>query len=472
MLKLKSRPPLPSRPTRRLGPALGCLLWLSLLSPLAPAHAGQPAPSVALPVYLWGFQSGCERQDASRSHVADFLQKAGVAVHFLNGPADQPLPACPGPAYSGSSGCMDALKSQCQSASGSVVGGLVEKYKGGMRTRLWLYDLGSGRRAVRDDYCQQCDPDLDKALAAQVQLLLADPPWEPALSSQPSYCRSAAAARSPRGGPLFFGLFGAVPGASLDLPLRNQLLGRLTLKRAATGLEPPQWVPERAPPDRIAAGSPGSQVLLIEKSDSGRATLTLWDQASGRLASRALPCAGACLEPLTQAAAELLDTCFAAGCAGLQSADFRPPSACDALSEAVCPALSGGRGGSGGTSSALSPMRATTAMALLGTGLGLAAATSVGLWIGNERVILDTGGPPPNLFNRLFTPAAIATTALTVGLAGLSVPVFLWLDGHRKSATKIDDPAARGLLTCPQASPADPIPVPTTARTSRPRGEE
>lgn len=476
--------PLPSvctHPAPRPAAWFGCLVLLCGLS-LAPPATAQSKPA-ATPVYLWGFQAGCERQEQSTKHVADWLSTQHVPVQFLRSPSEKPLPACPGAAYGSSIGCMDALKAQCPATTGSVIGGLIEKGKQGMRTRLWLLDLASGQRAVRDDYCQQCDPILDNVLAAHVALLLQNPPWQPALSSQPSYCRSQTVQQSPRGGRLYLGLFGTGASAALGPgpELRNQLVGRLTLKRAATGLEPPQLVTERAPPERIAAGSSGSQVLLIEKSDSGRATLTLWDQSSGRLGSRSVPCAATCLEPVTQAAAELLDTCFAAGCAELQSAEVRPPSACEPLSDAVCPALPSGADGQGQTGTLLSAGQATTIMALVGTGLGLSVATSVGLWIANERVILLTDA---GSFNRLLTPAAAAVTALSVGLVGLSVPAFVWLDRHRRSvsAGRRPDTAIAGggatpgtspLLLCPGATPpSEPAFTPTTARTARSRGEE
>lgn len=458
----------------RLLPWLCCLGVLGWLGAPSAAVAQEAA---AAPVYLWGIQSGCESQEQTSKNLANLLDKQGVSVQFLRGPQVQPLPVCPGLAHAGSMGCMDALKAHCPGGHGSVIGGLIEKGKGILRTRLWLYDLASGRRAVRDDYCQQCDPDSDKVLAAHVSLLLAAPPWEPALSSQPMYCRDASDKGARRAGRLYLGVFGASFGAEL----RTELANRITLKRAAGGLEPPQIMSERLPPEKITSGLAGSQVLMIEKGDGGKATLTLWDQKSKRLASRSVSCAGSCLEPLSQAAAELQDLCFEAGCAGLQPADLRPLAACDApFSGESCPAFSIDAGGERTDAARLSRSQATSLMALLGTGIGLSVATTLGFWIANEtvtlRLILEDGSE--RTYNRLYTPAAAALTVLSASLIGLSVPGFTWLNRHRRAAEKTrpgsGGPSPAGsLLVCPgAASPEPSFPTPSTARLSRPRGEE
>lgn len=449
--------------------------WLRCAAVLLPVlwQAEAVAQSGAgTPVYLWGIQAGCEQQEQSTKNLADALARQGVPVQFLRSPKEQPLPVCPGPVYSGSTGCMDALKAQCSGATGSVVGGLIEKGKQITRTRLWLYDLATGRQAVRDDYCHQCDPDLDKVLAAHVRLLLQAPPWEPALSSQPMYCRESTVERTRPSGRLFLGVFGAFPGGDM----RAELMRRIALKRSAANLDAPQPISERLAPERITAGSPGSQVLMIEKAEGAKASLTLWDQNTQRLASRSVPCAAGCLEVVTQAAAELQDTCFEAGCVGIQPADVRPIAACEPWPDSACPAFVGNTGETSGSSALLSSGQATATMALIGTGLGLSVATSIGLWIANEKVFLLVD---KYSINRLFTPAAAATTALTVGLIGLSVPAFLWLDAHRKStaagagssrsggkATELTSP-----LVCPGAAPSSIGTVPASARTVRARGQ-
>lgn len=476
----------------RLGPRARALgLWLGLgvflfhLAPLFAQPAAWPEPPASSrpgapgprTVWLWGVQSGCAVPEGLNKNLADSLSRRGFDVRFLRGGKGQPLPACPGKPLEGGRGCTDALRAQCPAdrygsspsqlpdgRAGYVLGGLFESDKPLKRSRLWLYDLGSGKRALRDDYCQQCNPDVDAVLADRAVALLQSPSPEAPVSDLPLYCQegaAAAAAPSARPGPLHVGIFGAFPGGE---ELRRELLLRITRKRQALGGAPPLLVPDsqrgsdRDTLERVTGKQPGAQVLLVERLDAGRASLTLWDQSARRPSNpRIVQCASGCLEPLSQAAAELQDLCFDSGCAGKQPRELRPAGDCEPFSAAVCADLPELSASKPPAPSGIAPGRAKTLLALTGAGVGLSVAATLGLWIADRTVVLtevsDVDGRPLETTTRYpYTKVAVAATAVSAAVLGLSIPVFYWL-GQAAAAPNVD-----GKGTDPSAVPPGPSP--------------
>jgi len=231
--------------------------------------------------------------------------------------------------------------------------------------------------------------------------------------------------------------------------------------------------------ERVTGKQPGAQVLLVERLDAGRASLTLWDQSARRPSNpRIVQCASGCLEPLSQAAAELQDLCFDSGCAGKQPRELRPAGDCEPFSAAVCADLPELSASKPPAPSGIAPGRAKTLLALTGAGVGLSVAATLGLWIADRTVVLKnvvvpTGVPVSDMTKveittrYPYTPVAITATVVSAAILGVSIPAFYWL-GQAAAASpvngKASDPSAvppgpsppgviepSGLLQCPAA---------------------
>lgn len=440
--------------------------------PPASPRAGSTA-STPRTVWLWGIQSGCTMPEQLNKNLGDSLKARGFDVRFLRSPAGQPLPACPGKPLEGGRGCMDALRAQCsletyggptapgrEGSAGYVLGGLFESDKPLKRTRLWLYDLASGRRALRDDYCQQCNPDVDPLLADRAVALIQNPLWDVAASDQPLYCQERAAAPPPvRPGPLYLGIFGAFPGLE---ELRRELALRIARKRSLVGGEPPRLIPDAQRGsdtdtlERLTGKQSGAQVLLIERNAQGKVTLTLWDQSTRRPSSpRTLSCPSNCLEPLAEAAAVLQDLCFESGCANKQPKDLRPAGDCESFSGLVCEDLPSAGAERSQQHGAIDPGRAKTLLALTGVGVGLSVAATLGLWIADRTVVhtyRPEGAGGTLRVDYPYTPVAITATVVSAAILGVSIPAFYWL-GQAAAASPVN-----GKASDPSAVPPGPSP--------------
>lgn len=460
-----SRYPASGRRIPRLS-LLGFLVWGASV-PSAMAQ-GSPITQQRTPVFVWGIQEGCKLKPDITAQVMDRLAKEhSYRVEPLLPLTGNALPACPGPAFSSSLGCSDALKHECSGEQGLILGGVVDHQNQATRIRLWLYNLQTKKLAVQDDYCQQCDPDDSKVVASQAAAILSAPDYDNTPLSQPSYCqssRSVGSATPMSAGSLHLGVFGSNPARE---DFRKELLRRMGLKRAAQQQSAPLVTEQRgADPtslESITKGQNGAQVLRIEIGTK-TAELSLWDQGSRRVATRSVACGDGCrdvLEALSQAAAEILDVCFADRCSLVQPVDHRPPDACLELNKQECPALPGtvASGAKGGVDRGI----ANRLEVLTGVGLGLSVATTVGLWVANETVTVSrtaigtagkyegtkvTGTYPADWS----VPSGIAT-GLTAGLALLSIPIFYSLEKAKRvppgatDLTKSLVPA--GSISCP-----------------------
>jgi hypothetical protein len=403
-----------------------------------------PVPPGAA-IQVWGFQAGCEIKDDLTKSVLDRLfNEHHYRTERLTSPMGKPLPPCPGSVQSGGAGCMAAIKESCPLSSGLLLGGAISRKAQATRIRLWLYDLRTQAQAVRDDYCQQCDPDDGKVLTAHAAAFLRDPGAASVAAPQPGYCQGEppSAPHRESTAPLYVGIVGS--GSHRDF-IRRELLGRVALKRSGQGQPVPLLTDQKgADPvtfDRITQGQEGAQVLRIELGGNS-VELLLWDQRSRRLATRSIACRDGCrdeLENTAQAAAELLDICFADGCAQAQAVEHRPPEACTAFEDTACPALSSAlaAGGTGRLDAGV----ARRIEALVGLGVGLGAATAAGMWIANSTVqrelpvqVQTPQGPASTTVpvrNLLTVPAGI-TTGLAAGLAVLAVPTFVFLERAKR----------------------------------------
>lgn len=444
-----------------------------LLAVGAPA-AAQTGPAEAGPIYIWGFQAGCEtKPDIAKKVVDRLVNEHHYRAESLLTAKGTALPVCPGPVQSSGSGCAAELRKACPGSNGLVLGGVIARHSKATRIRLWLYDLQTQQQIVRDDYCQQCDPDDGKVVTAHAVALLTQHRNSGGSSetAKPSYCEGKADVPAGRStvGPLHMGIFGSKAES-----VRKELMRRIGLKRSSQSLAAPVALESKqadpATLDRLTQGQEGAQVLRIELNN-GSAELYLWDQRSRRSATRSVPCNDGCrddLESISQASAEILDVCFADLCSTQQQAEHRPLEACAAFGDAVCPALPS-------TSSAslvyqgVDPGLAKRIQIVTGIGLGLGAALSAGLWIANSFVSdersVDVNGMTRKLFlDHPLTKAAAATSGLTVGLVGLSIPIFYWLEKGKQASP----PQTGGMSQePPPGAPRCPSPSLSTASLKR-----
>lgn len=462
--------------TAKPGRALIGLLGFLGSAALEPgAYAQSSFAAQRTPIYVWGFQEGCKIKSDTTAKVMDRLAKEhAYRVEPLLTVSDQPLPACPGSVLAAGVGCGDVLKRDCSSGQALVLGGVVDHREKATRIRLWLYDLQTNKLAVQDDYCQQCDPDDSKVVATQAAALLNAPAFGASVGPQPSYCQSTARSPQPAltlsAGPLHLGVF----GSSARDELRKEIERRVNLKRAAQQQSALTRTDQRgtdpASFETITSSQEGAQVLRIELGSS-TAELYLWDQRSRRVASRSVRCTDSCrdaVESISQAAAEILDVCFADRCSAVQAADYRPQDACVDLGKQECPAMplssAGGSGGGG-----LDPRLAQRIEILTGVGLGLSAAVSAGMWIANSTLTLNrtVNGQSVAFDQTLLVPAEIST-GLTGGLVALSIPIFYYLEKAKHAPSVSPDPAKlqqpAGFIKCPMPSAGTSASLPRRSR--------
>jgi hypothetical protein len=188
--------------------------------------------------------------------------------------------------------------------------------------------------------------------------------------------------------------------------------------------------------------------------DAQTAKLTIWDQRSERTGERQVACPSGCrqnLGDIMDAAVALLDLCFTDRCASTQLPEKRPTTACDDFPSDSCPALplpsSISVGGSG-----MDPKKATTIEALTAVGVAIGLGTSVGFGIANHYATSQSNG---NLVKNLYENTALAAGGITIGLAGLAVPIFIIAETAKRrppslAANRVNTTEAP--IACPSSS--------------------
>ena len=435
--------------TRALLPLVALLLFSGI------ARA-QPSPGI----FVWGLQSGCTIEEDLSRQLTDGLARLGFPAKRLRSGEDKPLTACPGAPSAAPSGCAQVLRSVCGQQSGVVLGGLVTAERSGAtRYRMWLVDLASGRLAVQDDYCEQCDPDQARVALAHAQALLQAPAWGTAPDAKPAYCSPASRPSAPGVTSLYLMSAGSAPDHAA---VTAQIQGRLRLLRAGKN-QPPQRLTSEGPFDRVDPGQV-VQVLRMDTSPT-KVKFTLWDSRAQRVADRTVPCPRSgcldALEGMAEATAALTNLCFADRCAQTRTADAHPTFACPALAPEgaqICPSLA--TSDSTASSLYITPRLGTALQAVTGTLAGVSLATAIGLWAANPsyRPVGDVwiegeSLPRQGTFENQLRPAATVATVAAGLLVGLSVTTIPVLARAKKGTPP--RPSAAGLaapISCPRAS--------------------
>lgn len=415
-------------------PILSLLVLLSLVLPLAARAEG--------PVYLWGFQRGCERLPETDRYVEKHLHSTDNPVALLRTPAGKPLPACQGEE------CAQILRRACPAASGRLLGGQVAQGRDLTRFRLWLYDLSTGQIAWQDDYSENLI--FDSVVVVQAKALLQNPRFGSVPGAKPTYCvqpSPALGASALPSGPIFLTVYGdGKHKSALHAALREQLqlLGRTVLPVSAEARSSSLDL------QKIVAGQQNARVLGAEVKKDGTVDLFFYDQKTERTTDKSVRCADCSSDSLNsqvkQAVSDLLDYCFSDQCA---SSGLQPPvEACEPFPEKQCGGLDGMlASGTGLPSRYIDP---TTAKIMKGSLWGIfaaSAATGIGLFAANAAgpVQADTGQGVRNVL-------AIPAGAM-VGVAGLTLILAIpsTLAINRALAT---NPASGG------TAPASPIQCP------------
>lgn len=438
---LSASRPAPARSWERASVGAG-LLALALCSLGVPVSA-QAEP----PVLIWGFQQkGCQRM-ADLDHALErelFAQKRNVTL--LQSPSGQPLPPCVGER------CGQAVRAACPNAQGYVIGGQGQEGKV-VRTRLWLYDLSSGRIAWRDDYCHTCL--LSGALPEHVRALLSNPSFGSAPGSTPSYCAAAAGGTPSQQGAVFLSVFGEGKAKTpLASALRSQLevLGR-TVQPAP--LEAKHYSREELA--QIADAQPGSKVLLAHVFKEGTVALSLYDQKARITDGEEVKCSDCNSEALVlkvkDAVADLLGRCAGTQCgeAARNGMVLAPIAACEPWAEDTCsssgldaltataPAMPGG---------GLNPKTARLIKGLTWGGFALTAAAGVTLFgisgaAGKNQVSQNVA----TTYN--LDIAGWGVLGASAVLLGVAIPVTVVVDRATQPVQNASASAGPALIRCP-----------------------
>jgi hypothetical protein len=421
----------------------------------------QAAPTRTL---LWGIQNGCESLPEADRYLASQLQAAGKSVWLLRSPQGQPLPVC---SPHQSVRCGEALRSSCQAAQGQLLGGTMVRGKEVLRFRLWLYDLASGQVAYQDDYCQSCDP--MSALAAQATRLLASPQPGSRPGQTPMYCGQDQAL--PKGASTSRPVHLVVFGEGKHKPVLLAALKAAIVERG----RPVQLVALDAKTytidvlQRIVAGQPEAQVVGVELLRDGKVGLFVYDARTEQTADRVLDCPDCAqnkdslIGQVLPAVGTLLTRCFGQQCGGSGHQGPPPPEACAPFATAACPGTDslfppGPRAidwGASPAASRLDARKSATLQALVWSGVGLSALTTLGLFIANSTESgTHTDARGFRISDTLLYPAW-STLGVTLGLIGLAVPTSVLLSQATPShppttpAPDSQHPAPL-LIECPQ----------------------
>lgn len=305
-------------------------MYFSLLSCLgieSLANAAEPATAI------WGVfrctaddPNSCEHLGEVEHAVEKRLQSLAISQGSLTSESTASLAAC------APDQCARQLQEACPTGQGRVLGAIVQQQKTLTQIRTWLYDIGSRRIAVQDDYCQSCV--LTNAVVAQASSLLEHPNFGAAVpNATPIYCQNAGASTSQPARRTNGRVAVIVIG---DGKLKNNLregikdhlhvLGRRAVlsqvERKQLGIEELR---------RLLDGDRNGQVLVIEASPQG-AELSLFDGTTELTEPQSVSCDGCdqrqLLDKVKTAAGALLDHCFGEGCASADTRNAPPPEAC------------------------------------------------------------------------------------------------------------------------------------------------
>lgn len=428
------------------------LLAASYLAAVAASMSVVPASateSAQPPVYLWGFQHGCDRlSDIDRVVEKEMCaQKGKDRVALLSSSSGKPLPWCRGDK------CGEAVRKECSDATGWLLGGQVVQAKNATQIRLWLYDLSNGQIAYQDDYCQNCT--LLAALPIQARHLIENPIFGLAPGKKPSYCLQPAN-RAATLGPVFVSVY----GDGRQKPVLSAALLELRDPLGRPLLPAPSDAKSKTPDvQTIVAGSQNARVLMVDAQKDGRVALYVFDQNTKLTDGGQLNCDSCDGENLSarvkEEAATLLTRCFGVQCAS--SAMGQPPAeACEPFPESKCGGLNeilpSSRPASG-AQDRLTPRTAKIIKGLVWGGFTASALAGIGLFVANSTeagIVHD----PPGLFvhDALWRPAWTAA-GISLGLAGLAIPITVFVD---RATTKAQGPGPAPVIPrdrwiqCPQ----------------------
>lgn len=272
------------------------------------------AARAEVPVTLWGFQRGCERMPDIDRLIEKRLFEQHHTVGLLHSPDGKAPPAC---AAGQAERCAQSVGSACPGMQGRILGGQAIEGKDIVRTRLWLYDLGTGQIAYQDEYCHTCN--LVGALSAQSRQLIENPHFGAAPEATPMYCGGAAARSqsAAKGGPIFVTVYGDGRNkTALSAALQGQLQ---SLGRAVLPLPIEAKTYSREALERIVSGQQGARVLMADVQREGKVALYMYDQRTTKVDAKTVTCTGCDAEALTtqvkESVSELLDRCSGDECA-------------------------------------------------------------------------------------------------------------------------------------------------------------
>lgn len=408
-----------SRPSHLLAASYFAAVAASLS--VAPASATE---STQPPVYLWGFQRGCDRlSDIDRVVEKEMCaQKGKEKVALLSSSSGKPLPWCRGEK------CGEAVRRECSEATGWLLGGQVVQAKNATQIRLWLYDLSNGQIAYQDDYCQNCT--LLAALPIQARHLIENPVFGSAPNKKPTYCLNPVN-RAASLGPVFLSVYGegkqrTVLSAALQ-ELRDPL-GRPILPAAIDA--------KSRTPDvqTIVAGSQNARVLMVDVQKDGRVALYAFDQSTKLTDGGQLNCDNcegeALIARVKEESATLLNRCFGVQCAS--SAMGQPPDeACEPFPESKCGGLSeliSSSSPASGAQDRLSPRTAKIIKGLVWGGFTASTLAAIGLFAANSTDAGIVHDPPGLLVHDALWRPAWTAAGISLGLAGLAIPITIFVD--------------------------------------------
>lgn len=375
------------------------------------------------PVYLWGFQRGCERLPEIDRLVEKEMFAQGKRVALLSAPAGQPpLPPCHGEK------CGLAFRLACPMATGWLLGGQAVQDKKVTKSRLWLYDLATGQVAYQDDYCQTCT--LIAALPVQARQLIDHPQFGSAPDAKPLYCAQPVAQPGPSG-PIFLTVYGeGKQKPALQAALKGQLeaLGRtvlpVTTELKSYGRDVLQG---------IVKEQQNARVLMADTQKDGKVAVYLFDQKTAITEGKTVSCTDcerdSLISQVKETAVELLDRCFGVQCARDATT---PPSdeACEPFPLEHCSSLDAlmktPPSGSG-NETVIDPLTAKIIKGLTWGAFVASTVTSVGLFATDAT---DAGtsvdpGDPTRMIRHQFNYPAWTAAGLSVLMLGVAIPATI-----------------------------------------------
>lgn len=418
------------------------LATLTSLSVLATAPAAHAEP----PVYLWGFQRGCERLSDIDRLVEKEMFAQGKKVALLSAPAGQPLPPCQGEK------CGQAFRLDCPMARGWLLGGQAVQERNVTKIRLWLYDLETGQVAYQDDYCQTCT--LIAALPIQARQLIEHPRFGLAPEARPGYC-SQSVAQPPPAGPIFLTVYGeGKQKSALHAALKGQLesLGRTVLPVTS---EPKTY--GRDVLQAIVKEQQNARVLMADAQKDGKVAVYLFDQKTSLTDGKTVSCPDCerdnLITQVREAATELLDRCFGVQCA--TNATAPPPAeACEPFPVEQCagldlpikrpePVVS--------STGMIDPLTAKLVKGLSWGAFAASTATAVGLFVVDATDAGTSADPtdPTRMIRHQFNYPAWTATGLSVLMLGVAIPTTLVVNRAARLKPKPQASATPSIFQCP-----------------------